>query len=113
MKAIHLMIILALFSIPVFGQKNFSKKEVTEDIEYLRKSLEEAHYNLYAYITKKSFDENFEKVKSSITKDSLSLLETTSLFQSVISKANNGHTEIWFPGSSYAEFAYSGGTISL
>ena len=105
------MTILALFSIPVFGQKNFSKKEVAEDLEYLRKSLEEAHYNLYTYVTKKSFDENFEKVKSSITKDSLSQLETTSLFQSVISKANNGHTEILFPFSSYFEYADNGGTL--
>lgn len=111
MKAIHLMIIIALFSIPVFGQQNFSKKEVTEDLEYLRKSLEAAHYDIYAYVTKKSFDENFEKVKSSITKDSLSLLETTSLFQSVISKANNGHTEILFPISSYFEYADNGGTL--
>ena len=111
MKAIYLLILIVLFSVPVFGQNKFSTKEIIEDLDYLRKSLEEAHYNLYAYVTKNSFDENFEKVKSSIKKDSLSLLETTSLFQSVISKANNGHTEIWFPSSSYAEFAYSGGTI--
>ena len=111
MKVRYLLVLTILFSLTVFGQKKLSNKEVNEDLDYLRKSLEEAHYNLYAYITKEAFNQNFEKVKSSITKDSLSILETTSLFQSVISKANNGHTEIWFPGSSYGEYAYAGGTL--
>ena len=111
MKVIYLLIVTVFFSLPVFGQNKFPKKEVLEDLEYLRVSLEEAHYNLYAYITKKSFNENLEKVKTSITKDSLSLLETTSLFQTVISKANNGHTEIPFPVTSYFSYADNGGTL--
>lgn len=111
MKVIYLLILTVIFSLPVLGQNKFSQKEVISDLEYLRKSLEEAHYNLYAYVTKKSFNENFQEVKSSITKDSLSLLETTSLFQSVISKANNGHTEIPFPVPSYFNYADKGGTL--
>ncbi len=111
MKKRYLIILIILFTLPTFGQKMFSKKEVIEDLHFLRESLKNAHYNLYAYITKKAFNENFEEVKSSITKDSLSILEVTSLFQSVISKANNGHTEIPFPGAAYREYAYSGGTL--
>ena len=38
------------------------------------------------------------------------LFETT-IFQKVISAANNGHTEIDFPGARYIAYAYSGGTI--
>jgi hypothetical protein len=111
MKKGYLIIITILVTIPTFGQKYFPKQDVIEDIQFLRESLEEAHYNLYTYVTKKAFDQNFENVKASITKDSLSLLETTSLFQSVISKANNGHTEIIFPVAAYFEYAESGGTL--
>lgn len=93
------------------GQNRFSQQEVLEDLDYLHESLDKAHYDLYAYTTKKVFNANFEKLKSSVTKDSLSLLEVTSLFQAVISKANNGHTEINFPGAVYGEFAHSGGTL--
>ena len=111
MNKIGLLAVAIVFSFTSFGQKKFSRQEVFEDLQYLRKSLEEAHYNLFAYTTEDAFDQNFELVKSSIVQDSLSLLEVTSLYQKVISKANNGHTEIWFPGSSYGEYAYAGGTL--
>lgn len=111
MKFTNLFSLLILFASSGLAQSKFPKKEVLEDLNYLRQSLEEAHYNLYAYTDKDEFSRNFEKVKSSINADSLSLLETTSLFQAVISKANNGHTEIPFPGSAYIEYAYAGGTI--
>ena len=109
--ALFLLVIFTQNSIAQRSEKKFGQNEIIEDLETLRISLEEAHYNLYAYVTEKSFNENFEKVKSSITKDSLSLLETTSLFQTVISKANNGHTEISFPIPSYFNYADHGGTL--
>lgn len=111
MKNTFIIIISLLCTLPAFGQKKFSEQEVIEDLQFLRKSLEEAHYSLYTYTTKKAFSQNFENLKSSVTKDSLTLLETTSLFQAVISKANNGHTEIPFPVTAYIEYAYSGGTL--
>ncbi|MDF2157295.1 S41 family peptidase [Algoriphagus sp. CAU 1675] len=111
MKKGYLLILILLLTLPSFGQKKFSKQEVIEDLQYLRESLEEAHYNLYTYVTKEAFNQNFENIRASITSDSLSLLETTNLFQAVISKANNGHTEIPFPVSSYIAYAGSEGTV--
>ncbi|MBD0835477.1 peptidase S41 [Aestuariibaculum suncheonense] len=111
MKKGYVIILTLLSALPNFGQKKIAQQQVIQDLHFLRESLEEAHYNLYAYITKEAFNKNFEDVKSSITKDSLSTLEITSLFQAVISKANNGHTEISFPGSVYINYAYSGGTV--
>ena len=93
------------------AQTQFSKIQVLEDMAYLKSSLEEAHYNLYAYTSKEAFDQNYNLVKQSVKKDSLNLLEATSLFQKIISKANNGHTEIPFPGRSYGEYANGGGTL--
>ncbi|MFD2200870.1 S41 family peptidase [Shivajiella indica] len=111
MRIIYLLTFLYLISFTASSQHAFKKEEVLEDLHYLRKSLRDAHYNLYTYITEKAFNRNFEEIKSSISKDSLSMLEITSLFQAVISEANNGHSEIPFPSAVYADYAYSGGTL--
>ena len=101
----------AIASITFVDAQNFSRKQVLDDLSYLKSSLEETHYDLYAYTSKEDFDQNFESIYLSLEKDSFDLLEATRLFQCVISKANNGHTEISFPGSIYAEYAYAGGVI--
>ncbi|NND88880.1 MAG: peptidase S41, partial [Flavobacteriaceae bacterium] len=74
-------------------------------------SLVETHYNVYAYISEEEFNSNYRKIRNSIDQDSLSLLEATNILQQVISVVNNGHTEIDFPGASYASYAYDGGTL--
>lgn len=113
MKGKYLIILFCLSAFPAFGQSNaaFSKEEVLEDLEILRGSLIDAHYNLYAYTTEQEFDAAYAEVKGSIGSDSLSLLETINRFQRLISVVNNGHTEIDFPGQSYGEYAYAGGTV--
>ena len=110
-KYIHSLIILLILSTPSLGQENYSKKNILSDLDYLKSSLEQAHYDLYAYTSKKAFNDNFELIKSSVIDDSISILQATSLFQQVISKANNGNTEIDFPGSAYLDYAYGGGTL--
>jgi hypothetical protein len=108
----NLCAVLVLFSLQeIPAQNRFSKSQVLEDLNFLKASLETTHYNLYAYTPKKEFVRNFNAVRASVKKDSLSLLEATSLFQRVISKADNGHTEIGFPGQSYIEYAYGGGSV--
>jgi len=89
----------------------FGQNEILEDLDYLNNSLKDAHYNLYAYTSKEDFSKNYKNIKKSITKDSVTLLQATTIFQKVISAANNGHTEIDFPGASYGTYAYSAGTI--
>lgn len=100
-----------LFCVSVSAQEAFTKEQILSDMAYLKTTLEKAHYNLYAHTPKKEFDHNYEVVKQSVDKDSFDLLEATSLMQRIISKANNGHTEIGFPGQSYGTYAYAGGTI--
>ena len=80
-------------------------------MSYLYSSLKEAHYNPFAYVSEEDFKANYLKVRASVKKDSFSLLEATNLFQKVITAINNGHTSIEFPGQSYGEYAYSGGTL--
>jgi len=66
------------------SEPKFGKKEIIEDLTYLKTSLIDAHYNLFAYTSKDVFLENYEKVKASIVSDSLNTLEVTSIFQKVI-----------------------------
>ena len=89
----------------------FEKESILSDLEFLHQSLQQTHYNLFAYTSIAEFERNYRIVKESVSKDSLSLLEATTLFQKVISKANTGHAEIDFPATSYREYAMNGGTV--
>nr|WP_298996324.1 S41 family peptidase [uncultured Allomuricauda sp.] len=111
MKSFLPFIFLFISSITVFGQTKFSKKDILEDLETLRSSLEETHFNLYAYTSQQSFEKTYHGIKKDIQQDSLSLLESTNLFQQLISVVNNGHTFIDFPAQSYIGYVQSGGTI--
>jgi len=108
------ILLFTLFSLSSFAQeseKTFGRNEVIEDLKYLNNSLKDAHYNVFAYTSKEDFLKNYQKVKKSITADSVTLLQATTIFQKVTSSVNNGHTEIDFPGASYGAYAYNGGTI--
>jgi hypothetical protein len=107
---IVLMAIVLMSSFQPQAQ-HYSKQTVLSDLEFLKKSLEESHFNLYAYTTKKDFQQNYKKVKQNIQKDSFSMLEVKKLFQQVVSAVNNGHTRIPFPVAEYIAYAQSGGTL--
>lgn len=109
--SIFLFVLFSQQSLAQQSAKYFGENEIIEDLDYLYESLKDAHYNLYAYTSKEKFSKNYQNIKNSITKDSITLLQATTIFQKVISAVNNGHTEIDFPGSSYATYAYSTGTI--
>lgn len=116
MKELYILAIFlwALFSPPSLAQqadKKIGPQDILEDLAYLNTSLQEAHYHLYAYTSKEDFSKNYLHIKNTIPTDSVTLLQATSIFQKVISAANNGHTEIDFPGASYRTYAYSDGTL--
>ncbi len=113
MRPNSLILYFWLIAHTAFGQSSpkFSKEAVLADLSTLRVSLEEAHYDVYTYTSPSSFETRYEAVKMSIVKDSLDLLEATNCFQKLITVVNNGHTEIPFPGQSYIQYAYAGGTL--
>ena len=112
MRSNHLSIILLLFVVNLYGQKlEFSKEEVLSDLETLRNTLQTAHYDVYAYTSEKDFKKTYERLKASVHRDSLSLLETVNLYQRLTSIVKNGHTEINFPAQSYIAYAQNGGTL--
>ncbi|MCI5084172.1 MAG: S41 family peptidase [Saprospiraceae bacterium] len=98
-------------SLPVSSQNKFSKKEVSEDLDYLCNSLKEAHYNVYAYVSEEKFKSTYHELKSALKQDSFSLLEATNQLQRLAAAVNNAHTLIDFPVSSYRTYAQNGGTV--
>lgn len=95
----------------LYGQNGFSREQIINDLNYLKKTLEEVSYDLYAYTSKEAFEKNFNQIVNELTEDSLSQIATINLFQKVVSAANIGHTSISFPGQQYIAYAYDGGTV--
>ncbi|NDV16205.1 peptidase S41 [Muricauda sp. TY007] len=91
--------------------QQYSRADILSDLAYLKMSLEETHINLYAFITKETFERNYIEIKQSIQKDSFSSLEAKKLFQRIVSQVNNGHTRIPFPIPEYIAYAQNGGTL--
>ncbi|GHA77707.1 S41 family peptidase [Pontibacter akesuensis] len=109
--SIWLFLLTVLSSSAQHTDPMFSGAAVKADLDYLYRTLQAAHYNLYAYVSKKQYNGAYTKIRTSIRKDSLSLLETSMLFQKLAAVGNTGHSEIDFPAPSYITFARNGGTV--
>ena len=97
-----------------FGQSatsKFSKEDVLSDLDYLYAALKDAHYNLFAYTTKKKFDSIYVVAKASVEKDSITAFDAHKMLQQFVAHAKNGHTAIDFPIPAYQEYAVAGGTL--
>ena len=106
-----ILVLVSLISITSSANQRFTNEQVVADLVELHTSLEATHYNAFTYISKHEFDAKFQKIKSTIDKDSYSLLETINLYQRLVAVIKNGHTEIDFPIASYLQYAQAAGTI--
>lgn len=114
MKSFFILITVLLQIKISFAQNEspkLSNQIVKDDFDYLYKSLQATHYNLFAFQSKEKYDSLFNQLESNLTADSLTLLETTTFYQRFVSFSNTGHCEIDYPASSYIEYAYAGGTV--
>ncbi|MDO6388719.1 S41 family peptidase [Pontibacter sp. BT731] len=116
MKSIQLLLCLLVLAAPghLTAQHKpirFAATDVKVDMAYAYETLQKAHYNLYAYVSKPVYDAAYNNLLQSIRKDSLSLLETTMLMQRLLAIGNVGHCEVDFPAASYITYATQGGTV--
>lgn len=113
MRSFFLTLIMLLFPLFSFAQQSdaFSQEEVIEDLEALREAIEDGQYNMFAYTSEQEFNSAYDEIRSSISADSLSRIETINIYQRLVSSLNIGHTNIDFPISSYMEYAQTGGTL--
>ena len=108
---LHITLLLSAVSFAQITPSKLSNQDVRDDFEYLYESLQATHYNLFAFQSKEKYDSLFSQLKSSLTGNSLTLLETISFYQNLVSFANTGHCEIDYPSAPYIQYAYSGGTV--
>lgn len=101
-----LLVVLAgcAASKPFSPSKKFSPKELQDDYDIFRASLEEAHPSLYWYTPKDSLDYFFDLGKSKLN-DSLTESGFRYVLASVISKIRCGHTSV---RASEAALRYNG-----
>jgi C-terminal processing protease CtpA/Prc len=92
-------------------QTKYSAQQVKTDFEYLYKTLDASHYNLYTNTKKEIFDKKYKSISESIT-DSLTLLQIDRLFHKFVALVKDGHCNLPEPPiSSYESFLQSGGTV--
>lgn len=89
----------------------FSRQHILDDLAFLYEALESTHFDLYAHVSEAAFRLQYNNALAAVQSDSLSAVEATSIFQTVISAANTGHAEIDFPAPPYLAYAQSGGTV--
>jgi C-terminal processing protease CtpA/Prc len=92
------------------SQNTYSARQVKEDFEYLYRTLDVSHYDLYAHTKKEMFDKEYKRVSESIT-DSMTLLQIDRLFLQFVALTHEGHCSIDLPFSSYGTYLQNGGTL--
>jgi hypothetical protein len=73
-----------------------SVKELQEDFNQMRQTLEDNHANLYEYTNKESFDKLFEQQYQLIVQ-SMTLNEFFKLLTPITARVGCGHTNLWMP----------------
>lgn len=110
MRAKILLLFVFFFVQISFGQKKYSPVQIAEDFEYLYKTLEASHYDLYTNTSKKDFDKEFKSVKASI-KDSMTSIQVFRLFQPFVALDRHAHCQVSLPFSLYGEYYENEGTV--
>ena len=90
--------------------KVFSPNELDEDLDFLFKTIEEVHPNMYAYTSNESFSKLRDQLYGQISK-SMSRLEFYKAVAPVVSSLKNGHTFMNLPRGAFAEYLRKGGRI--
>lgn len=104
---ILLSLVLAQFLI---GQTNrFSPEQIVEDFEYLYKTLDASHYDLYTNITKRSYDKEFKRILGSIN-DSMTSMQAFRILQPFVALDKHAHCQV-LPFNNYGEYYEQGGTV--
>jgi len=114
MKKIGIILYVFIFVQNTFGQtvKKYPAEQVKQDFEYLYKTLEASHYNLFVSTKKEVFDQEYKKISGSI-KDSMTTLQIFRLFQPFVTLAQNGHCNIdmGVVGDIYEMYMRNGGSV--
>ena len=77
-------------------KSEFSVKELQEDFQQMRQTLQENHANLYEYTNKETFNKLFEQQYDLITQP-MNLNKFFKLLTPITARIGCGHTNLWMP----------------
>ncbi len=86
----------------VIARSNYTARQLTEDVDYLKETLEKIHPGLYWYTDKGMLDNEFKIVKDKLRKRNTEA-DFFQLLSSLIEKIHCGHTDI-SPSLAKAEY---------
>ena len=84
--------------------------KLKEDLDFLFKTIEEVHPNIYAYTSKVEFDPMREQLYKSLNQP-INRLEFYKLIAPVITSLKSGHTFIFPPVDEFSEHVKAGGKV--
>ncbi len=92
--------------------KPIQPDKLKEDLDFLFKTIEEVHPNMYAYTSKEEFELLREQLYKSIT-DPMNRIEFYKLTAPVVASLKSGHTFIFPPVKEFSEYVKTGGKVLL
>lgn len=84
--------------------------KLKEDLDFLFKTIEEVHPNMYAYTTKDEFTKYRDELYNQIDRP-MTRLELYKLTAPVVASLKNGHTQLYMPDKDFKEYLSNGGKI--
>jgi len=92
------------------GELRLDEGQVRDELEFLYRSLQSAHYDLYAYRSKFEYDAAYQALSSRLS-GPMSRLDLVREFQPFVAFGRIGHARIDFPVPEYIQAIGAGGTI--
>ncbi len=113
MNAVKRIVVVALLGCLAFGCASSTVKNgdpARADLDSLYRSLQSAHYDLFAHRSKPEYDALFRELSSRLPA-AASRLDLIRAFQPFVAYGNIGHARLEFPIVEYVQAAGEGGTV--
>ncbi len=85
-------------------------EKLKADLDFLFKTIEEVHPNMYAYVSKEEFAKHRDKLYAQINRP-MGTIEFYKAIAPVVAKLKNGHTFVYPCVKSFSEYAKKGGKV--
>lgn len=89
-------------------QETLQPEQLQQDLSQLYSDLKASHYNLFANVSERDYDDKFASIRAKLTKP-LSKLQAHILFQQFVAFGKVAHANIAFPNKAYEEYRSNGG----
>lgn len=105
-----ILIMFAFVAVSAEDTELYSPELLRQDLDFLMRTLDQVHPNLYAYTEKSVFENELESVRDSLN-EPISRLEYYRLIAPLVELLSDGHTFITLPMEEYDEYSFNSGPL--